>query len=101
MINSHWTDSCHCIKQDSVKAKKKDIKYNEQDVMDMIFIGPDADAISSTRKGKIIHTILLLNTLIIQYVCIESIYFLNKQSLKLTLRMRMSLIRTMTRAMRN
>ncbi|EFN62404.1 Vacuolar protein sorting-associated protein 13A [Camponotus floridanus] len=50
MINSHWTDCCHCIKQDSVKAKKKDIKCNEQDVTDMIFIGPDADMISSTKK---------------------------------------------------
>lgn len=54
MINSHWTDSCHCIKQDSVKVKKKDIKNNEQDVTDMIFIGPDADVISM-KKGEIIH----------------------------------------------
>lgn len=61
MINSHWTDFCHHIKQDSAKAKKKDIKYNEQDVTDMIFIGPDTDVISM-RKGKIIHMIVLLNT---------------------------------------
>lgn len=61
MINSHWTDFCHRIKQDSTKAKKKDIKYNEQDVTDMIFIGPDVDVISK-RKGEIIHMIVLLNT---------------------------------------
>ncbi|XP_072752571.1 intermembrane lipid transfer protein VPS13A [Anoplolepis gracilipes] len=51
MIDSHWTDSCHRIKQDSMKGKKKDIKYNEEDVTDMIFIGPDTDVVSSsTRK---------------------------------------------------
>lgn len=67
MINSHWTDSCHCIKQDSVKGKRKDIKYNEQDVMDMIFIGPDADAISSTKKGRIMISLLNTLKLVIQY----------------------------------
>lgn len=59
MINSHWTDFCHHIKQDSAKAKKKDIKYNEQDVTDMIFIGPDTDVISM-RKGERYYIIFIV-----------------------------------------
>jgi len=55
MINSNWTDPCHYIKEDSVKARKKDTQYNEEDMTDMMFIGPDVDMISITRKGKIIY----------------------------------------------
>ncbi|KAL6266414.1 hypothetical protein P5V15_003265 [Pogonomyrmex californicus] len=50
MINSNWTDPCHHIKQDPVKTRKKDMQYNEEDITDMTFIGPDADAVSITRK---------------------------------------------------
>nr|XP_012219129.1 PREDICTED: vacuolar protein sorting-associated protein 13A-like isoform X1 [Linepithema humile] len=50
MINSNWTDPCHHVKQDPTKARKRDMKYNEQDVTDMIFIGPDTDVISLTKS---------------------------------------------------
>ncbi|XP_011865236.1 PREDICTED: vacuolar protein sorting-associated protein 13A-like isoform X2 [Vollenhovia emeryi] len=50
MINSNWTDPCHHMKQDPVKAKRKDAQYNGEDMTDMTFIGPDADVISITRK---------------------------------------------------
>ncbi|KAG5314184.1 VP13A protein, partial [Acromyrmex insinuator] len=50
MINSDWTDPCHHIKQDPLKARKKDMQYNEEDMTDMTFIGPDVDMISVTRK---------------------------------------------------
>lgn len=62
MINSNWTDPCHHVKQDPAKARKKDAKHDEQDVTDMIFIGPDADVISLTKSGKI-------RELIIQLLC--------------------------------
>jgi len=55
MINSNWTDPCHYIKEDPVKSRKKDMQYNEEDMTDMMFIGPDVDMISITRKGKIIY----------------------------------------------
>ncbi|EFN86841.1 Vacuolar protein sorting-associated protein 13A [Harpegnathos saltator] len=50
MINSNWIDPYHHIKQDPMKVKKRDMRHNGQDVMDMVFIGPDVDAISSTRN---------------------------------------------------
>lgn len=55
MINSNWTDPCHHIKQDLIKSRKKNMQYNGEDMTDMTFIGPDADMISITRKGKVIH----------------------------------------------
>jgi len=60
MINSNWTDPCHHVKQDPAKARKKDTKHNEQDVTDMIFIGPDVDMISLTKSGKI-HELITYN----------------------------------------
>lgn len=55
MINSNWTDPCHHIKQDPVKGRKKDAQYNGEDTTDMTFIGPDADMLSITRKGKVLY----------------------------------------------
>lgn len=55
MINSNWTDPCHRIKQDPMKFKKKDMRYSEEDMTDMTFIGPDVDMISVTKTGKVIH----------------------------------------------
>lgn len=55
MINSNWTDPCHHIKQDPIKARKKDAQYNGEDMTDMTFIGPDIDMISITKKGKVIY----------------------------------------------
>ncbi|XP_025991463.1 vacuolar protein sorting-associated protein 13A isoform X2 [Solenopsis invicta] len=49
MINSNWTDPCHRIKQDPMKFKKKDMRYSEEDMTDMTFIGPDVDMISVTK----------------------------------------------------
>lgn len=54
MINPNWTDSCHYIKED-MKTKEKDIKHDGQESMDMVFIGPDIDVVSSIRNGKIIY----------------------------------------------
>ncbi|EZA49615.1 Vacuolar protein sorting-associated protein 13A [Ooceraea biroi] len=51
MISSNWTDPCYIIKQDAIKVKKKD-KRHEQDVMDMVFIGPDTDTISSKNESE-------------------------------------------------
>lgn len=53
MISSNWTDPYHHVKQDPMKMKKKDTRHNGQDMTDMVFIGPDVDAISSTRNGEI------------------------------------------------
>ncbi|KYM95926.1 Vacuolar protein sorting-associated protein 13C [Cyphomyrmex costatus] len=50
MINSDWTDPCHHIKQNPIKARKKDMQYNGEDMTDMTFIGPDIDMISVARK---------------------------------------------------
>ncbi|XP_070527175.1 intermembrane lipid transfer protein VPS13A isoform X2 [Cardiocondyla obscurior] len=50
MINSNWTNPCNHIKQDPIKTRKKDTLYNDEDMADMTFIGPDADVISITRK---------------------------------------------------
>ncbi|XP_077263954.1 intermembrane lipid transfer protein VPS13A isoform X2 [Temnothorax americanus] len=49
LINSNWTDPCHHIKQDPMKARKRYAQYNGEDMTDMTFIGPDADMISITR----------------------------------------------------
>lgn len=69
MINSNWTDPCHHVKQDPAKARKKDAKHDEQDVTDMIFIGPDADVISLTKSGKIRE---LIYTIIMQHIKTDS-----------------------------
>lgn len=65
MINSNWTNFCHHIKQDPTKARKKDARYNGEDMMDMTFIGPDADMISITKKGKVIHLSIIWKLLIV------------------------------------
>lgn len=56
MINSNWMDPYHHVKQDPLRMKKKDTRHNGHDITDMVFIGPDVDAISSTRNGGITRT---------------------------------------------
>lgn len=72
MISSTWVDPCHHIKQDATKVKRKDAGH-QQDVTDMVFIGPDTDTVSS-KSGKVIisvHTQLFSDSLYIFYL----IYF--------------------------